>query len=345
MLKTCSLPPILISVQTSARLIGDPALPTGGEERREYGKRLRRVCHRVDQGQWESPRDRADPIGLIMASMNARVPQLIPIKLQRMAASPFGFFRGAALVMAADLATTQSCGLLAQICGDAHVRNLGAFTAPDGRLIFDLNDFDETVRGPFEWDMKRLATSLVLAGREAGDTDKRCRTAVRVCCRAYREAMHGFSRMAVIDLARYRVHRHQHFAPLRSLLRKAERATPQYSLRKLTAKKETKGMFRENPPLLRRVDKNTADRVLVSLRSYRETLALERQHFFDQYRPADVACKIVGTGSVGTRDYVVLLFGDGQDDPLFLQVKEEPPSSYASNCACIRRWPSTTRRP
>lgn len=316
-------------MQRSSRLTEDPALPTGGEERRQYGKRLRRVCHRVDQGRWEPPRNRADPVGLIMASMKGRVPQLIPVKLQRMAASPFGFFRGAAALMAADLAATHSSGLQAQLCGDAHVRNLGAFTAPDGRLIFDLNDFDETVRGPFEWDVKRLATSLVLAGREAGDTDNQCRTAVRVFSRAYRDAIYGFSRMAVIDLARYRVHRHQQFAPLRSVLRKAEHATPQYSLQKLTVKNRTKRVFREDPPLLTRVDKNIANRVIASLKSYRRTLAVERQHLFDQYRVIDVAFKIVGIGSVGTRDYVVLFFGNGEDDPLFLQVKEEPTSCYA----------------
>lgn len=307
----------------------DPALRKRCEQLREHGKRLRRVCRRVDQGDWNPPRDRIDPLKLIIASTKGRVRRLLPIKLQRMAASPFGFFRGAAAVMAADLARTESCGLWVQVCGDAHVRNLGAFSAPDGRLIFDLNDFDETVQGPFEWDVKRLASSLVLAGREAGDTDKHCRTAVHVFSRAYREAMYTFARMAVIDLARYRVHRHQHFAPLRSVLRKAERATPQYNLQKLTVRKGTRAVFKESPPLLRRVEKHTADRVLASLTSYRDTLTIECRHFFDQYQPVDVAFKIVGTGSVGTRDYVVLFFGNGENDPLFLQVKEEPPSCYA----------------
>ena len=182
-----------------------------------------------------SPRPTAKiPWSLITAANRGRIPQLVLIKYQRMAASPFGFFRGAAPVMAADLASQPRCGLTVQMCGDAHVRNLGSFSAPDGRLIFDINDFDETVRGPFEWDVKRLATSLVLAGREAHDTDKQCKDAVRVFVRAYREAMFGFSRMTVLDLARYRVHRHLHFAPLRSVLRKAERSTPRHNLERLT---------------------------------------------------------------------------------------------------------------
>ncbi len=306
-----------------------PGALRSASERRAYGKSLRRVCHRVDQACWEPPRLRADPIELIMASMKGRVSRLIPVKLERMMASPFGFFRGAAPVMAADLAATNSCGLLAQLCGDAHVRNLGMFSAPDGRLIFDINDFDETVQGPFEWDAKRLATSIVLAGREAGDADHQCRTAVLTFSSSYRDAMDSSSRMAVIDLARYRVRRHQNFAPLRSVLRKAERATPQFNLQKLTEKKSNYRVFREDPPLLMHVDEEIANRVIASLKSYRETLAVERQHFFDQYRPVDVAFKVVGTGSIGTRDYVVLFFGNGDRDPLFLQIKEEPASCYA----------------
>jgi uncharacterized protein (DUF2252 family) len=150
--------------------------------------------------------------------------------------------------------------------------------------------------------------------------------------------------MAVIDLARYRVHRHQRFAPLQSVLRKAEQATPQYNLQKLTVKKGSKRVFREDPPLLRRVDQYTAKRVLASLEAYRETLAVERRHFFDRYLPADVAFKIVGTGSVGTRDYVVLFFGNGEDDALFLQVKEEPPSCYSQYLAGEAAPPHQGRR-
>jgi len=298
-------------------------------ERRDHGRRLRRTCSRVEQARCKPPSDRQDPVALITAANRGRVPQLVLIKYQRMAASAFGFFRGAAPVMAADLASQPRCGLTVQMCGDAHVRNLGSFSAPDGRLIFDINDFDETVRGPFEWDVKRLATSLVLAGREAHGADKQCKDAVRVFVRAYREAMFGFSRMTVLDLARYRVHRHLHFAPLRSVLRKAERATPRHNLERLTAAAGGSRRFKPQPPLLTRVDKPTASRVLAALKPYRQTLAPERQHFYDQYHPLDVAFKVVGTGSVGLRDYVVLMQGNGKMDALFLQVKEEPPSCYA----------------
>jgi len=298
-------------------------------ERRDHGRRLRRTCSRVEQARCKPPSSRQDPVALITAANRGRIPQLVLIKYQRMAASAFGFFRGAAPVMAADLASQPRCGLTVQMCGDAHVRNLGSFSAPDGRLIFDINDFDETVRGPFEWDVKRLATSLVLAGREAHATDKQCKDAVRVFVRAYREAMFGFSRMTVLDLARYRVHRHQHFAPLRSVLRKAERATPPHNLERLTVAAGGSRRFKPQPPLLTRVDQPTASRVLAALKPYRQTLAPERQHFFDQYHALDVAFKVVGTGSVGLRDYVVLMQGNGQMDALFLQVKEEPPSCYA----------------
>jgi uncharacterized protein (DUF2252 family) len=298
-------------------------------ELRAHGRGLRKTCSRVEQARCKFSGERYDPVELIIAVNRGRVPQLLPIKYERMAESPFGFFRGAAPVMAADLATQPRCGLTVQICGDAHVRNLGSFSAPDGRIIFDLNDFDETVRGPFEWDVKRLATSLVLAGREAHDTDRQCKDAVRVFVRAYREAMFGFSRMTVLDLARYRVHRHQHFAPLRSVLRKAARATPRYNLERLTVDTGGARHFKDEPPLLTRVEKPIASRVLAALKSYRQTLAPERQHFYDQYHALDVAFKVVGTGSIGLRDYVVLMQGNGKLDALFLQVKEEPASCYA----------------
>jgi len=305
-------------------------------ERRDHGRRLRKACSRVEQARCKFSGERHDPVELIIAANRGRVPQLLPIKYQRMAQSPFGFFRGSAPVMAADLARQPRCGLMVQICGDAHVRNLGSFSAPDGRLIFDINDFDETIRGPFEWDVKRLATSLVLAGREARGSDKQCKAAVRVFVRAYREAMFGFSRMSAIDLARYRVHRHQHFAPLQSVLRKAERSTPRHNLERLTEVTGGTRRFKDEPPLLVRVEKPIASRVLASLKSYRQTLAPERQHVFDQYHALDVAFKVVGTGSLGLRDYVVLMQGNGKLDALFLQVKEEPASCYARHLPEVR---------
>jgi len=299
-------------------------------ERRARGRRLRKVIRRVDQAHWSPAKDRPDPVTLIQESNAERLTQLVPIKMARMAASPFGFFRGAAPVMAADLAQSPTTGLRTDICGDAHVRNLGAFAGPDGHLVFDLNDFDETTRGPWEWDLKRLATSLVLAGREAGGRDKACAESVGCCVRAYRQAMDLFSQMPIIDLARYRIKRLGRMGAIASVLHKAERVTPLFALEKLT--QPAKGglrQFTDKPPLLYHVPSKAARAVVASLASYRETLGPSHQHVVDSYHAVDVAFKVVGTGSVGTRDYVVLLFGGGLKDPLFLQVKEEVVSCYA----------------
>ena len=184
----------------------------------------------------------------------------------------------------------------------------------------------------------------MLAGREAGDDEKHCKQAVRLFVRAYREATFGFSRMTVLDLARYRVHRHPHFTPLQSVLRKAARATPRHNLDQLTIDKGGGPRFKSQPPLLTRVDRRTASRVLTALKSYRQTLTPDRQHFFDQYHALDVAFKVVGTGSVGLRDYVVLMLGNGRTDALFLQVKEELPSCYTRHLPDLRRAEHEGRR-
>jgi uncharacterized protein (DUF2252 family) len=253
----------------------------------------------------------------------------LPIKYGRMAASPFGFFRGAAPVMARDLAALPRTGLLVQLCGDAHIRNLGAFASAEGNIVFDINDFDETIRGPWEWDMKRLATSFVLAGRESGTTDRRCSDAVAVLVDSYRSALSRFARTPFLELARHRVGRELEARPIDALLKKAERSTPLRNLQKLTTREGGVIHFANQPPLLQRLTGKEAENVLASLPAYREILAPERRLIFDAYRAADVALKVVGTGSVGTRDYVVLMFGIGEDDPLFLQVKQEMPSCYA----------------
>lgn len=209
-------------------------------ERRLHGKSLRQVAHRVDQGAWSNATRRSDPIDIIIQSNAERLPGLVPIKMGRMAASPFGFFRGAAPVMAADLATLPATGLRVQMCGDAHLRNLGAFAGPDGHLVFDLNDFDETAPGPWEWDLKRLAVSFVLAGREAGDGEAGCSEAVRTLVRSYREALDRFAEMRVLELARFKVRGGARNGPVHDVLAKAERATPEHTLEKLTvpAKKD-----------------------------------------------------------------------------------------------------------
>jgi len=308
----------------------DPAHRTR-EERRSFGRSLRTRVKRVDQGVWSAKQRTFDVVDLLHEANRTRIAHLLPIKYARMAASPFGFFRGAVPLMAADLAPLPYTGLMTRICGDAHVQNLGAFEAPDGRLIFDINDFDESVIGPWEWDIKRMAASLILAGREAGNSDKICRAAVLAFVERYREFMRMFSEMAMVDLARYQIFRVA--TPVKSVLRKAERGTPDHNLRKLTVFAKGKHRFRDEKPCQFHVRRAEADAVIQSLDAYVKTLLAERAHFFLQYQPEDVAFRVVGTGSVGTRDYILLMFAGAIADPLFLQVKEEPPSAYASYVA------------
>jgi uncharacterized protein (DUF2252 family) len=309
---------------------GTPARFDPVEERLAFGKSRRRALPRADQGKWKAWAGRKDVLETLLAASRGRLPELLPIKWGRMAASPFGFFRGAVPVMALDLARSPVTGIRVQMCGDAHVRNLGAFAAPDGHLVFDINDFDETMPGPWEWDVKRLAASLVLAGREAGDDDTLCTEAVGELVASYRGALETFSGMSALDLARFEIRRYGR-GPVTRLLEKAERATPLHSLEKLTVlSRGGLRRFPKRPPLLQPLDPARAKRVIGSLKKYRETVSDDRQLVLDAYRLVDVAFKVVGTGSVGTRDYAVLAFGDGADHPLFLQVKEETRSSYAA---------------
>jgi uncharacterized protein (DUF2252 family) len=301
-------------------------IPTS-QERRALGQARRRQVRRQDHAHWDAKLRQLDPLALVDESMRGRVAGLVALKYERMLASPLGFFRGAVPVMAADLALLPHTGIVNQICGDAHVRNLGAFAAPDGRLLFDINDFDETIRGPFEWDLKRLATSLVLAARATGA--KNPQDAVLPFMARYRKLMETLSRMPVIEVARYQVHRLQRISPVSNALLKAERATPLRTLDTLTVETKKGRIFKEDRPVLRRLTPQQARTVLASLKTYRESLQPERQHFLRQYRPVDVAFKVVGTGSVGLRDYLIYLEGNGARDPLFLQVKEEPGSAYA----------------
>jgi len=303
---------------------------SGQDECKQVGLSCRERLKRSEQSKWDVGRRLHDPVEVLIAANKGRIPELLPIKMGRMAASPFGFFRGAVPLMAADLATLPVTKIEAQICGDAHVRNMGCFATPDGRLVFDVNDFDETVWGPWEWDVKRLATSLILAGREAGNSDRLCQQSVQLLMRSYREAMLRFAKLPRLDMARMRVHRLLEGDPVRSVLHKAARATPLQNLEKLTAlRRDGSRIFKEAKPFLTRVVNPLSTTILRALGSYRKTLAPERQHVLSFYRPADIAFKVVGTGSVATHDYVVLHFGNGSRDPLFLQVKEEPPSAYA----------------
>ena len=302
------------------------------KERRALGQARRKQVRRQDHAHWDAKLRHQDPLALVAESMRGRVPALVTLKYERMLASPFGFFRGAVPVMAADLALLPHTGIVNQICGDAHVRNLGAFAAPDGRLLFDINDFDETIRGPFEWDLKRLATSLVLAARETCAEDEKAKDGEKAVLKfvaSYRKLIDTLARMPVIDVARHQVHRLQRITPISDALLKAERATPLHTLDALMVETKKGRIFKDEPPVLKRLTPQQARPVIAALKTYRESLQPERQHFLAQYTPLDVAFKVVGTGSVGLRDYLIYMEGNGPRDPLFLQVKEEPGSAYA----------------
>jgi uncharacterized protein (DUF2252 family) len=303
------------------------------EERRSLGQARRKQAGRQEQNTFNPKARKTPALDLLARSMQGRVPALIKLKYQLMAESPFGYFRGAVPVMAADLAALPSTGIVAQLCGDAHVRNLGAYAAPDGRLVFDINDFDETIRGPFEWDLKRMATSLVLAGRASGHKESTVRETVERCIERYCAQMRAFARMPGVEVARFQVHRLGQVEPVHDALLKAERATPLHTLELLTEPATNKAgairRFKDQKPTLTRVTGRQAVAVLAALGPYREMLEPQRQHLLSHYRPVDVAFKVVGTGSVGLRDYCIYFEGNGPNDPLFLQIKEETASAYA----------------
>jgi uncharacterized protein (DUF2252 family) len=296
----------------------------------EEGAKRREKASRVSQKELKAEERKFDPVDVVLKSGAGRLPRLLPIKYARMAVSPFAFFRGAVGVMAADLARLPNSGIEVQLCGDAHVQNLGSFAAPDGRLVFDFNDFDETIRGPWEWDVKRMAASIVLAGREAGHKATGCDSAAQVFLERYCEFIAEFSSQPVLMVARHQIHREQTIKPVSSALRQSQRATPAEAAKKYT-EKDARGnlRFREGRPVFWRVRGEEARDVLASLEVYRESLRPESLHWFNLFRPLDVGFKVVGTGSVGMRDYIVLMEGNGPDDLLFLQVKQEMPSAWS----------------
>lgn len=320
-------------------------MPHTPMERLAQGQQRRKVMPRVDHATWNPKLRREDPLRLMQASMRGRVPRLVALKYERMAASPFGFFRGAVPVMAYDLSLLKTPGIAAQLCGDAHVRNLGAYAGPDGRLVFDINDFDETIAGPFEWDVKRMAASLVVAARGSHMRETDCREASQVFLEQYRTTMQALARLPVLEMARYQVHRLRSVATVGGILRMAQRATPAHTLAQLTEEKRAgavkaaagrtkrrqpvERIFKTLPPVLARVTGAMAGKVIASLEMYAKTLQPERRVFLEQYKPVDVAFKVVGTGSVGLRDYCVYMEGNGAKDPLFIQIKEEAEPGYA----------------
>ena len=267
-----------------------PAPVASPRERFAAGQRLRRRLPRQVQAAWTvvtaGKADRLEPIYEVNRD---RLPNLLPEKYKRMRASPFAFFRGAAALMAADLAITPRTGATVQICGDAHVRNLGAYAAVDGALVFDLNDFDETTAGPWEWDVKRLATSLILAAEESGQSPARCEDSVQSFVRSYRTHLRLFATMRFARLARYLITRRRRTPLLDRIFGEAERVTPMRNLNRLTIQRGGEVRFHDRPPLLDRVSARLAADVVRALGQYAATLNASRRRTFERYRPVDVA--------------------------------------------------------
>jgi uncharacterized protein (DUF2252 family) len=301
------------------------------KERARLGKSRREHVSRAALADLDPKKRRFDPIDVLRASTEGRVPQLLPVKYARMRESPFAFFRGAVSIMAADLGRLANSGLHVQLCGDAHVQNLGSFATPDGKLVFDLNDFDETICGPWEWDVKRMAASIILAGQESGHDRPGCRDAAQQFAESYCGAIAAFSELPILQVARYQIHREKRIQPIHAALRQSQRARPLDLLKRFT-EQDSHGRphFRDLRPGFWRIRGAKAKEILSSLSSYRQSLTPERRHLFDLFRAVDVGFKVVGTGSVGLRDYVVLFEGNGDQDPMFLQIKQEVRSAYAN---------------
>jgi uncharacterized protein (DUF2252 family) len=304
---------------------------------KESGKAGRASVPRSSHREW-SPASR-DPLSILRQQDESRVAELVPIRYGRMLASPFAFFRGGAAVMAVDLATTPNAGFEVQLCGDAHLSNFGVFAAPDRRLVFDCNDFDETCRGPFEWDLKRLAASLAIAGRARGFGKRDRRQAVISGTAGYRRAMCGFAAMPNLDVWYARIEVESRLAELRPLLdeggaRKVERNLAKArskdslrALRKLTREQDGEPRIVSAPPLITPLEElsdapDAEAQLQAVLGAYRGSLADDQRRLVSSYRYVHAARKVVGVGSVGTRAWIVLLLGRDASDPLFLQAKE-----------------------
>jgi uncharacterized protein (DUF2252 family) len=312
-------------------------------ERAARGAQARAEVPRESHADFKVPASRPDPITLLEGQAKARVPELVPVRWGRMMVSPFTYYRGAALPMASDLATTPVSGLTVQACGDAHLSNFGVFGSAERRLVFDVNDFDETLPGPWEWDVKRLAASMEVAARSNGFSGKQRRKIVAATVASYRQAMRDFAGMTQLDI--WYAHadidqlRAQFDAQLDARQRKlvtksaakARTRDSMQELAKLTTTVDGQPQIVSDPPLLVPIEELISDQAQRSalesevhsiIGKYRRTLETDRRHLVDQYEFVHLARKVVGVGSVGTRCWIVLMLGRDESDPLFLQVKE-----------------------
>jgi uncharacterized protein (DUF2252 family) len=310
------------------------------------GRAARAIAPRSSHGGFVAAPDRADPIALLETQGASRVAELLPIRYARMAASPFAYFRGAALAMASDLAGTPTSRLTVQLCGDAHLSNFGLFASAERQLVFDINDFDETLPGPWEWDLKRLAASLQIAGQSLDFSDVQLRAIVMSTTARYRTAMAEFAGLSNLSVWHSVLPAEPHLASIRGDL---DRGTAKLAAKTITKAKSRdhlqaqaklvrrdgeRSRFVSDPPLLVRLDElatsagapDMTDRLTVAFGHYRDSLSADRRSLLDQYEPVDIARKVVGVGSVGTQAWIMLLIGRDQTDPMLLQIKEAQPS-------------------
>lgn len=315
------------------------------EEWRQRGREMRLAVPRQSHAQWEPPPDRPDPVDILEEQASTRVPDLVPIRYGRMVASPFSYFRGAAAPMAWDLANTPASGIRVQACGDAHLLNFGMFAAPDRRLVFDVNDFDETLPAPFEWDLKRLAASFAVAAREQGFRDRDAHTAARQSVHSYRTEMLRYAKMRFLKIWYSRLdidavtRLYDELQPKKAVQRrradiaKARQRTSLKAFLKMCDKVDGQYRIRPAHPVIVRYPVERHPGVLEELRHaialYQETLVADRREVLSRYFFGDFARKVVGVGSVGTEAFILLLLGDRPDEPLFLQLKEAQESVLA----------------
>ena len=303
------------------------------------GKRLRDKCPRESHANWQPPVHRTNPLDLLLQANIDRIPELVPIRHARMLQSPFTFYRGAALNMAADLAQTPSSGIQVQACGDCHLMNFGAFATPERRVIFDINDLDETLPAPWEWDIKRLAASFVLACRDNGFSEAVARDAALSCVGSYRKHMAEYSEMHVLDVWYSSIDVEKLIPTIRDeetikrmqkrLSKARERSVLEHEFPEIATTAGLAPAIKENPPLIYHLREVGHEELWTNIKkafeSYRETLQEDRRLLLDRFKLMDIAIKVVGVGSVGTYCAIMLLMAS-EHDPLFLQVKQARPS-------------------
>lgn len=310
------------------------------QERIAAGKALRKKFPRINQGEYKASANRTDPISILVAQGETRLPELVPIRYARMLTSPFAFLRGAAAIMSADLkANGETSGIQVQACGDMHVANFGVFASAERNLIFGINDFDETLPGPWEWDLKRLVASIVAAGRFLGADKDLCKESVKAAVSSYCSKMKEFAHMGYLELWYAKISEKDILNSMtgsarkgtKKIIAKAKERTHLQVLGKLTDIVDEKFRLKENAPFIVREthakDGTPIDVALgLVLESYFHSLTDDRKNLLKHYRIVDVARKVVGVGSVGTRCWIIFLAGNHSNDPLFLQVKEAQPS-------------------